>query len=119
MGLLARYTHWLHTQWPAGTVETLPVSGEDGATSVPGVRIVGTAPHKAAVLSFAVAGIHPHDIAAILDSQGKHAEAMTYYDAFLARAPRTLGQAVAFVRGRMTEFSNAGVVAVPMPASAQ
>jgi thioredoxin reductase len=41
MGLLARYTHWLHTQWPAGTVETLPVSGEDGATSVPGVRIVG------------------------------------------------------------------------------
>ncbi len=41
MGLLARYTHWLHTQWPAGTVETLPVSGQDGATSVPGVRIVG------------------------------------------------------------------------------
>lgn len=55
----------------------------------------------------------------ILDSQGKHAEAMTYYDAFLARAPRTLGQAVTFVRGRMTEFSNAGVVAVPIPASAQ
>ena len=21
--LLARYTHWLHTRWPAGTVETL------------------------------------------------------------------------------------------------
>ena len=40
-GLLARYTHWLHTQWPAGTVEKLPVSGADGATSVPGVRIVG------------------------------------------------------------------------------
>src|SRR5712691_5969172 len=40
-GLIARYTHWLHTQWPAGTVEKLPVSGEDGETRVPGVRIVG------------------------------------------------------------------------------
>ena len=41
MGLLARYTHWLHTQWPAGTVERLPISGDEGVTSVPGVRIVG------------------------------------------------------------------------------
>ena len=40
-GLIARYTHWLHTQWPAGTVEKLPVSGEDGETRIPGVRIVG------------------------------------------------------------------------------
>ncbi len=40
-GLIARYTHWLHTQWPAGTVEKLPVSGEDGVTNLPGVRIVG------------------------------------------------------------------------------
>ncbi|MEO5720243.1 MAG: NAD(P)/FAD-dependent oxidoreductase, partial [Chthoniobacterales bacterium] len=40
-GLIQRYTHWLHTQWPAGTVEKLPVSGEDGVTNLPGVRIVG------------------------------------------------------------------------------
>jgi thioredoxin reductase/polyferredoxin len=40
-GLIERYTHWLHTRWPAGTVEKLPVSGEDGVTSLPGVRIVG------------------------------------------------------------------------------
>src|SRR5476649_359132 len=39
--IIERYTHWLHTQWPAGTVEKLPVSGEDGATRIPGVRIVG------------------------------------------------------------------------------
>ncbi|MGI8437085.1 MAG: NAD(P)-binding domain-containing protein [Chthoniobacterales bacterium] len=38
---LSRYTHWLHAQWPAGTVEKLPVSGENGLTNVPGVRIVG------------------------------------------------------------------------------
>ena len=40
-GLIQRYTHWLHTQWPAGTVEKLPASGEDGVTNLPGVRIVG------------------------------------------------------------------------------
>ena len=35
------YTHWLHTRWPAGTVEHLPEVGTDGATHLPGVRIVG------------------------------------------------------------------------------
>ncbi|MBA2622615.1 MAG: NAD(P)-binding domain-containing protein [Chthoniobacterales bacterium] len=40
-GIFERYTHWLHTQWPAGTVEKLPVSGESGLTTLPGVRIVG------------------------------------------------------------------------------
>lgn len=39
--LFSRYTHWLHSRWPAGTVEKLPEVGEDGATSIPGVRIVG------------------------------------------------------------------------------
>src|SRR3954452_11064841 len=38
---LKRYTHWLHTRWPAGVVEKLPESGELGVTNVPGVRIVG------------------------------------------------------------------------------
>ena len=41
MSLLGRYTHWLHTRWPAGTVEKLPEIREDGATAVAGVRIVG------------------------------------------------------------------------------
>jgi hypothetical protein len=38
---IKRYTHWLHTQWPAGTVEKLPESGEFGVTNIPGVRIAG------------------------------------------------------------------------------
>src|SRR5438552_12430337 len=38
---IARYVHWLHTRWPAGVVEKLPVAGTDGATNLPGVRIVG------------------------------------------------------------------------------
>jgi len=38
---ISRYTHWLHTRWPAGTVERLPEAREDGTTAIPGVRIVG------------------------------------------------------------------------------
>jgi NosR/NirI family transcriptional regulator, nitrous oxide reductase regulator len=41
MSVIGRYTHWLHTRWPAGTVEKLPEIREDGTTAVPGVRIVG------------------------------------------------------------------------------
>jgi cysteine desulfurase/selenocysteine lyase len=37
---------------------------------IPGVELIGTAAHKAAVLSFTMTGIHPHDIGTILDTQG-------------------------------------------------
>lgn len=37
---------------------------------VPGVRLIGTAKEKAAVLSFIIEGIHPHDIGTILDNEG-------------------------------------------------
>jgi NosR/NirI family transcriptional regulator, nitrous oxide reductase regulator len=40
-GLVQRYYHWLHGQWPAGVVEKLPLMGENGATNLAGVRIVG------------------------------------------------------------------------------
>jgi cysteine desulfurase/selenocysteine lyase len=39
-------------------------------SGIPGVRIVGTAKEKAAVVSFVMDGIHPHDIGSILDRQG-------------------------------------------------
>jgi len=38
--------------------------------AVPGVRLIGTAKKKAAVLSFIVEGIHPHDIGTVLDHEG-------------------------------------------------
>jgi cysteine desulfurase/selenocysteine lyase len=37
---------------------------------IPGVRIIGTARHKAAVLSFTIEGVHPHDIGTVLDRLG-------------------------------------------------
>jgi cysteine desulfurase/selenocysteine lyase len=38
--------------------------------AVPGARIIGTAPHKAGVVSFVIDGIHPHDLGTILDMEG-------------------------------------------------
>ncbi len=38
--------------------------------AVPGLEIIGTAPQKAAVVSFTMQGIHPHDLGTILDSEG-------------------------------------------------
>lgn len=37
---------------------------------IPGLRLVGTAPHKAAVQSFVMEGAHPHDLATVLDRRG-------------------------------------------------
>ncbi|MFQ3582350.1 cysteine desulfurase [Chloracidobacterium validum] len=39
-------------------------------SSIPGVRIIGTAQRKAAIVSFTVDGIHPHDIGTLLDQEG-------------------------------------------------
>ncbi|HEY6333427.1 MAG TPA: cysteine desulfurase [Blastocatellia bacterium] len=39
-------------------------------SAIPGVRIIGTAKEKAAVVSFVIDGIHPHDIGTILDQEG-------------------------------------------------
>jgi cysteine desulfurase/selenocysteine lyase len=39
-------------------------------SAVPGLRLIGTAHAKASVLSFALDGVHPHDIGTILDREG-------------------------------------------------
>jgi len=37
---------------------------------VPGIRLIGTVPHKVAVQSFVMDGAHPHDLATVLDRSG-------------------------------------------------
>ena len=41
LGIISRYTKWLHTQWPAGVVEKLPEVKSDYSTNIPGLYIVG------------------------------------------------------------------------------
>jgi cysteine desulfurase/selenocysteine lyase len=38
--------------------------------AIPGLRIVGTAAHKAAIVSFTLDGVHAHDVGTILDNEG-------------------------------------------------
>jgi cysteine desulfurase/selenocysteine lyase len=38
--------------------------------TVPGLRFIGTAAHKAAVVSFTLENVHPHDLGTILDHEG-------------------------------------------------
>ena len=44
--------------------------GTELLQAIPGLRLVGTAKHKAGVLSFVLDGIHPHDIGTVLDYEG-------------------------------------------------
>jgi cysteine desulfurase/selenocysteine lyase len=44
--------------------------GTAALSTVPGIRIIGTASHKASILSFVMDGVHPHDIGTIVDREG-------------------------------------------------
>ncbi|HEX3396977.1 MAG TPA: cysteine desulfurase [Steroidobacteraceae bacterium] len=64
-----------------------------------GLRIVGTAPEKASLVSFVVAGVHPHDLGTILDEEGiavrtGHHCAMPVMDFF--KVPATARASFAF-----------------------
>jgi len=48
----------------------LLVYGTEALSQIPGLKLIGTAREKAAVLSFIIEGIHPHDIGTVLDRQG-------------------------------------------------
>lgn len=39
-------------------------------SEVPGIRIIGTAAHKAAVVSFVLEGVHAHDVGTVVDQEG-------------------------------------------------
>jgi cysteine desulfurase/selenocysteine lyase len=68
-------------------------------TKIPGLRIVGTAADKASLVSFVVAGVHPHDLGTILDEDGiavrtGHHCAMPVMDFF--KVPATARASFAF-----------------------
>ena len=54
----------------AATSATCSTTPPRRSPSDPGVRMIGTAPHKASILSFVMDGVHPHDIGTIVDREG-------------------------------------------------
>ncbi|HEX9851759.1 MAG TPA: cysteine desulfurase [Woeseiaceae bacterium] len=72
-------------------------------SEVPGIRLVGTAKHKASVQSFLLDDIHPHDLGTIVDHQGiairtGHHCAMPVMDFF--RIPGTARASLALYNNR-------------------
>jgi len=58
LGNIATYEHEL-LEYATGKISAMP-----------GVRIIGTAANKAAVMSFEIDGVHPHDVGTILNGDG-------------------------------------------------
>lgn len=77
--------------------------GTEVLNHVPGLKIIGTAPGKASVLSFVLDGVHPHDIGTIVDREGVairtgHHCAMPVMDYF--GVPATARASLAFYNTR-------------------
>ncbi|MER1968134.1 cysteine desulfurase [Castellaniella sp. GW247-6E4] len=70
MGAAIEYLRGVGLGRVAAHEAALLAEATERMTALPGIRIVGTAPHKAGILSFLVEGIHPHDLGTILDTEG-------------------------------------------------
>ncbi len=99
LGAALDYVNSIGLDTIAAYEHELLVYGTEALGEIPGLRIVGTAKEKAAVLSFVIDGIHPHDIGTVLDRQGiavrtGHHCAQPVMDRF--RVPATTRASLAF-----------------------
>jgi cysteine desulfurase/selenocysteine lyase len=70
LGAALQYVESLGREAIAAHEHALAWQATERLRAIPGLTLIGTAPDKAAVVSFVLAGVHPHDIGTILDSEG-------------------------------------------------
>jgi len=70
LGAAIEYVERLGLTNIAGHEHDLLTCATGEISKLPGILLIGTAKEKAAVLSFVMEGVHPHDIGTILDQQG-------------------------------------------------
>jgi len=70
LGAAVDYVNRIGIENIAAYEHQLLVYATQQVSRIPGLRIIGTAREKAAVISFVMEGIHPHDIGTVLDRQG-------------------------------------------------
>jgi cysteine desulfurase/selenocysteine lyase len=70
LGAALAYVNGLGIENIGAHEHDLLVYATEALSAIPGVRVIGTAKEKAAVVSFVIEGIHPHDIGTILDQEG-------------------------------------------------
>jgi cysteine desulfurase/selenocysteine lyase len=64
------YVTTVGLEWVAAEEHELLGYGARALAEIPGLRLTGTAPRKAGILSFIMDEVHPHDIGTILDRDG-------------------------------------------------
>ncbi|MCG8434843.1 MAG: cysteine desulfurase, partial [Gammaproteobacteria bacterium] len=70
LGAVVDYLSAIDMQALAAYERELLQYATEQLSAVPGLRIIGTAKEKTAVISFTVEGIHPHDLGTIVDNEG-------------------------------------------------
>ena len=70
LGAAIDYLETLGMDRIAAAEHELLVYANEKLAAIPGLHFVGTAPEKAAVVSFTIDKVHPHDLGTILDHEG-------------------------------------------------
>jgi cysteine desulfurase/selenocysteine lyase len=70
LGAATRFIRRVGFDWIAAHEADLLAYATAAIAAVPGVRLVGTAPVKASIVSFVMEGVHPHDIGTVVDRMG-------------------------------------------------
>jgi len=70
LGAALEYLEGLGLDRVAAYEQELLAHATERLSAIPGLRLVGTAREKAAVLSFVIDGVHAHDVGTILDREG-------------------------------------------------
>jgi cysteine desulfurase / selenocysteine lyase len=70
LGVALEYIRGVGLDAIATHEQDLLAYGTEALQGIAGLRLVGTAPRKASILSFVLDGIHPHDIGTIVDQEG-------------------------------------------------
>lgn len=70
LGAAAQYISAIGMDFIASHEHDLLEYGTQKLQEIPGLTLIGTARNKAAILSFTIEGVHPHDAGTILDLEG-------------------------------------------------
>src|SRR5690606_1728250 len=70
LGAAVEYLRGIGMEHVEAREQALLAVATERLSSIPGLRILGNAPGKAAVISFLVDGAHAHDLATLLDLEG-------------------------------------------------
>ncbi|HEV2492224.1 MAG TPA: cysteine desulfurase [Terriglobia bacterium] len=70
LGAAIDYVNQLGLEAIAEYEQQLLEYATESLARIPGIRIIGTARQKAGVVSFVLAGVHPHDVGTVLDQEG-------------------------------------------------